>query len=1126
MASSGGVTGLFEIPRKFRRERRQEHRGPRLRFKGSSGTNTVTQQSGPPPQVLANYQQVYNQAQNVAAQPYQPYTGSTVAGFTPMQQAAFNNIDTAANAAQPYQDAAGQYVTNAATTIDPSNFGGTVSQYESPYTAQVVNATEAEQANQNAQQQQQVAGNAVSAGAWGGDRSAVAQGITAGQQALAEAPVIANLENTGFQNATSAAESNAYLNSSAGAEMGALGQTEQAEGLQGANAQLQAGGLQQQLAQSELNVPYQAYQAAQAYPFQTTNWLEGMATGTGAASGTQGSTTSPGPSTASQIAGLGLTGLAGYNLYNNAGTASSATNYVPSTSSAAYDTYLNTGAARGGRVPHRAVGGNIGGLIPMGGNGVVMNIDATGVPPQVSVGGSNGLLGGGGNLLTSPTGTTSTTSGGGPSEFAQLLGDAGEIAAGIYGGPVAGMAAGAFNQAVGLRTGGHVGGFAPGDAPRMGGIEDHARVTGLRPVPVRPRGFDTGGGVTPGLTASVGGNPMLVQAAQTYDSLPTDQLHQLAARYSPQTPQGQLVQRALSMRNLYPQSNPAQPSVPTGAPQSSSAAQSQPGLGPLGQSPGMSPMFARGGAPEDDTDLADLTNTTNGMLGTQAGPSVPGGLSAGLTAMQPSPQQMLSQHAMAMNRAGSYTPPPPDLAPVVLAAANKYGVDPKPLAWMLSQESHWNPAAYNPQSGTAGLGQFKTATAKEMGINPLDPAQAIDGAAHYLRQKLDETGDYESAIGRYGTFSTGHGKDADNAVRGQYRAFMQGSSRGGAIGGFAPGGEVDDSGDSDPMPAPPIPPDGMLDTAGNVTDAWASSYPASSDAPPPPIGGVQPVKADPWEAALTAGLGMMAGTSPHPLVNIGQGGLAGIKDYQQQKQLSIQDQMRIDQAKTNAAWRAGQLALQGKKADLYGNLVDSKTGLIDAQTAAVPLTAQARVTAADAAAKRADAAGLVGQARADYIRTQTALAPQIADAATTRAGAAADTAAATVPLRQAQTAAVPVNTQTRATAAATAQARLALSQQAALALDKQRGIANARNASNDSLRQVNAMTDEQLRAIVAGKDPNGIKPAPTPTQAGQTVRTLRGQAQSAMPAAPAAPVIPGAPPPAVTAPPPVASFFQ
>jgi hypothetical protein len=1105
------------------------------RFKGSTGTNTVQTQSGPPAQVLQNYENVYNQAQNVAAQPLQTYQGATVAGFTPMQEAGFNNVNTAVNAATPYLNDASQYMTNAGTSIDPTNFGTTEAAYQSPYTSQVVNATEAEQANQNAQQQQQVEGNAVSSGAWGGDRSGVAAGITAGQQALAEEPVIANLENTGFQNATNAAESNAYLNSQTGYGLSSLGSEAEGLGLTGANAQITAGGAQQQQEQNELNVPYQAFQAAQAYPYQTTNWLEGMATGTGTPSGTTGSTTSPGPSTLSQVAGLGLTGLAGYNLANNAGLFSGS-GVGPSGTSIAnayYNSAANsgedlsgfysdaTGGKFGGRI-ERAPGGAVPGFMPMADGGATINVGTS----NGLLGGSNNLLGGGGNLLgvsgsllggggnlmTTPTGSTSTTTGApmviGPE--GQAINAAGQAVASYYGTPIAGLAAGAFSREFPELSPGAMfqsdpagmvlGGFARGGHVTLEDFAHH--VAGLRPVPVRPRGFDAGGDVSPALTASVGGNPTLAQAAQTYQGLPTDQLRQMAQRFAPSTPQGQLVARALQQRQMYPQTNPAQPAVPGLAPLGATTPQT--GTAPPGP-------FAKGGDVEDD--LSDLPVA-------QPGPSVPGGLMAGLSSMQADPAAMLAQHAMAMNRSGGYVPPPPDLAPVVMDAAQRSSVDPKALAWMLSQESHWNPAAYNPSSGTAGLGQFKAATAKEEGIDPRDPIQSIYGAADYLRKKLDQTGgDYEAAIGRYGTFSTGRGSQADNAVRGQYRAFMQGSKFGGAV-RLADGGDPgDDSNYVDPS--------GLLQPGGHASDTpWLTggmatpvSQPQNAGLAPlpnPPLQAVAPpptagltalpgdaqearstIKADPWQSVLTAGLSMMAGTSPHPLTNIGAGGAAGVKDYEQQRQLAIQDQQRADLAKTNQAYRAAQSALLG-----------ARTTAVPVTTGIAQQNADTRAAAVEAANKRADTYKLVGDARSAYIKGQLDMLPAVTDAKTTAANAAADRAAAAgtvaaarAPLLNAQTAAVPVTTDARTagSAAATSRAATAASSAAAnLELNRSKAVGDLIARTSDPFTHVPTMSPDQARQKLGF--PPAAAQAPAPSQTPM------------VPAAPAAPAAPPLPP--------------
>lgn len=978
------------------------------------GTNTVQTQQGPPAQVLQNYSDVYNQAKNVAGQPNQQYSGPVVAGFSPMQQAGFDNINTAANAGQPFIDAASQYSTNAATSLDPSNFGGTVAAYQSPYTQSVVDATQAQFNNQNQIAQNQLSGSAAQQGAFGGDRQAVAQAVLSGQQQANQAPVIAGLYNTGFQNATNAAQSNAWLNNATAGQMAGLGNETQSQGLTGANSMIQAGAMQQAEQQAELNVPYQAFQGAQAYPFQTTNWLEGMATGTGSASGGVGSTTSPGPAVASQIAGLGLAGVAGYNALSQAGAfgggASGAADVAGSAvSSGLYSHGGQIGYSDGGgvtingqAVPDMSVTN-----LPAGGMGATGTEAGSGL-----LGGSNNLLGGGGTMMKS-TGTTSTT----PdqdSTFGTIMKTAGEIAASYYGGPAGGMAANYLSSQVHFNRG--------------GGIEDHARrVAGMAPVPVRPRGFDVGGGVTPGLTASFGGNPMQIGAEQSYMGLPDEQLTEMASRYPSTSPQGVMVQKALAARRMNPGANPAQPAV-TGP--------------PAAQTGGMS-GYAPGGEVDDDDDEAP------DMEVPQAGPSVPGGLAAGMGPM------VLEGRAGPVSGGGR---PGPTLDSTITGRARQVydglmqrGLSPLDaigFAASAVQESGANPGVHPGDGGAAHqLMQWRgprwdAFTAKYGNSASLDDAldhivNELHGPEAGAWKKIQESG--RDPMSRAAAVSEFYERPGDKAGEMRRRAgiansladrFTQGAARGGRIGGFADGGTP---GDMSASPAPgdddfyrPLlsriwngdwrgpaqqasdrraaqampdasgsvfprglsapssdtyegPPDGRYPVPDRSSAASADEDPAQptlqSDAsqpgtyggfggaraqpmisdggggtiplpPTPPdttlqdtqtparSGGFgampkdpndrEPMKASGWESLLAAGLGMMAGTSPHAMVNIGAGGLAGLKNYQSQRQQAFADQARVDLMKTNAAWRAGQLANTQTRNLYYGQGIDNR----------------------------------------------------------------------------------------------------------------------------------------------------------------------------------------------------------
>lgn len=81
-------------------------------------------------------------------------------------------------------------------------------------------------------------------------------------------------------------------------------------------------------------------------------------------------------------------------------------------------------------------------------------------------------------------------------------------------------------------------------------------------------------------------------------------------------------------------------------------------------------------------------------------------------------------------------------------AGARHGIDPALLAAVASVESGFNPGAQSP-AGAQGLMQFMPATAKEMGVDPLDPASAIDGAARYLKREIDRFGSIELAAAAY-----------------------------------------------------------------------------------------------------------------------------------------------------------------------------------------------------------------------------------------------------------------------------------------------------------------------------------------------------------------------------------------
>lgn len=883
----------------------------------SGGTNTSTTSSAPPPEYTAAFSAANTAAQNVASVPYQNYTGQTVAQLSPDQTTAFGQVENlTANGGvqQPYLTAANNAFTQAAEGIDPQNFATTEAAYQSPYTQQVLNATEAAEMNTDAQQEQQMAGNAVSAGAWGGDRSAVLQGITAGQQALANNTTNAGIEQAGFNQATSTAEANQWLNSQAGAGEANLGSEAQATGLSGASALLQSGGLEQQQAQENLNVPYEQFLAGEAYPFQTTGWAANIAEGLGGASGGTSSTTSPAASPLSQLAGLGVgsvgvlgaTGAFGPTGYlTGSGSAP-----VSALSGASGGLATSTAAeladdsfAHGGMIPRRAPGGGIPdvdvsimpgatglGMSPIGGMGIP-GADGLGAAPATH--GTPDIL--------KNYGATSTTTGG-PSELGQLIGLGGQIAASVYGGPVAGAAAGAFNQAVGLREGGMVPHRDVGGGTGMQFKNIAPTLTGQLPKPP-----DVSMAVVPAPQSTHGG--MGIPRAPQAVNPPT---------------LGSTVQSAASgLKGM----NPNKATMRTGGMVqrfdtgggTSAADQPAPWYTPLLQESLDNQMMQSLGLTSADTGMA-----TGGMIPRQHFDV--GGMSLG----EADPSWTRAAESQSVDRHGL-------LASPIAGRTDKLAISPISGSYVV------------PADVISGLGEGNTLA----GANVMQ--RILETGPHGLR--MPNGPHKEMGIPR---------------LPPAYREGMgdNGMATGGMVARRAPGGDVDDDGDdnvtydyavdsSPELPVPPIPPaDGGMTPSGGTTTTTTTFRPniGPHDTGSPVSNGSRfhTAQADPWLALAEAGFGMAAGKSPHALENIGSGAEQGVKTYVQEKQQANQQNLNADikqsQIDANKAIWGSRVGVQNDKNDITSKMNGARTDYLQWKAA------NGSATLAEQQAKQADLA--------------------------------------------------------------------------------------------------------------------------------------------------------------------------
>lgn len=116
--------------------------------------------------------------------------------------------------------------------------------------------------------------------------------------------------------------------------------------------------------------------------------------------------------------------------------------------------------------------------------------------------------------------------------------------------------------------------------------------------------------------------------------------------------------------------------------------------------------------------------------------------------------EKLGQQVIAAGRKLFELPPTAQpYAEHIQAAEQRHGLPPSLLGRVLYQESRFRPDIINGSTksrvGAVGIAQFMPATAADLGVDPLDPFQSIDGAARYLRRLFDRFGNWPEAIAAY-----------------------------------------------------------------------------------------------------------------------------------------------------------------------------------------------------------------------------------------------------------------------------------------------------------------------------------------------------------------------------------------
>jgi len=182
--------------------------------------------------------------------------------------------------------------------------GPNISQFYNPYQSYVLDEIN----RQAAMAQNQLSGQAVQAGAFGGGR----EGVQRAEQERARLAAVGEAQRSGFNTALGAAQQQQQFGLQAGQQLGQLGVQQQAMSQADINQLMASGGLQRQLTQQALDAERQSALQKATEPLQRVEFLSNVyAAGP---KSTSGITAATAPTTSPLAQSLG-TGLGAYATY-------------------------------------------------------------------------------------------------------------------------------------------------------------------------------------------------------------------------------------------------------------------------------------------------------------------------------------------------------------------------------------------------------------------------------------------------------------------------------------------------------------------------------------------------------------------------------------------------------------------------------------------------------------------------------------------------------------------------------------------------------------------------------------------------------------------------------------------
>ena len=251
-------------------------------------TGTPTQQvAGPavvtqklPEELAPYYKDILGKAQALykekTAEGYKPYTGPTIAEFTPEQQQAFTGISGLVGQAKPVYDEAMTMTRGAADPIT----GEQITDYMSPYQQAVTDIEKREaQKTYESQVQPQLAAQAAQAQAFGGSRQGILEGMAADTQQRLQADIQAKGSQQAYQEAIRRLEAERTRTGQAGAQLATMAPQALKTQLGEFGALQTIGEEKQKQTQTALDEAYRQYALEQNYPYDTMAKYQSVVTG-------------------------------------------------------------------------------------------------------------------------------------------------------------------------------------------------------------------------------------------------------------------------------------------------------------------------------------------------------------------------------------------------------------------------------------------------------------------------------------------------------------------------------------------------------------------------------------------------------------------------------------------------------------------------------------------------------------------------------------------------------------------------------------------------------------------------------------------------------------------------------